>query len=268
MIIILGFFWGSFIAVILYRAMHLIDIWLPLQSITSSSHTRLQRVSWAYLFLGRSQCDHCGAQIRWYHNIPLISYLLLRGRCADCGHKISTFFWFLEWFFLIIAIILHFTVSDLVSQYIYLAAISLLVLIAYIDLYRQVIPDVLSYLLFWLGILYLFVNPVIGLFSVMTALVAYLVLKLLQLIYLLGLKKMALGDADPLLAFALGIWLPLELLPYWFMLSAGTTIAVVMWQHGRQARASDSQPFLWKQHFPFGPGLVLGALLCFIYQQI
>lgn len=264
MIIVLSFFWGSFIGVLLHRSLRLVTIYLRDSQVTPSSYLRLQRSSWTYLLLGRSRCDSCGKSISWFQNIPIISYGLLKGKCSNCKASIPKSFWALEWGFLALGIVLYAFVDDLLLQWIYLVTVSLLLMIAVIDWRHQVIPDVLSYLVFWVGVAYLLITSEPWMNHFLCAVFTYGVLKTLQLVYLLLLKKQALGDADPLLGFALGIWLQLEILPYYFLLAAVLTL-IGVWV---KARFFGQIANPWQQHFPFGPGLVASAILCFLFSRL
>lgn len=263
MIIVLSFFWGSFVGVLLHRFLRLVAIYLRESQPSPSSYLRLQRSSWTYLFLGRSRCDSCGRLIRWFENIPIISYVYLQGRCSNCRAVIPKGFWALEWGFLTLGVFLYILVDDPVVQGAYLLAATLLLMIAVIDWRYQVIPDVLSYLVFWFGVIYLWMTSEPWLGHLLCAVLAYGVLKILQLIYLLLLKKQALGDADPLLGFALGIWLQIEILPYYFLLAAVLTLLGVWIKTRFLAQVANP----WQQHFPFGPGLVASAILCFMFTK-
>jgi prepilin signal peptidase PulO-like enzyme (type II secretory pathway) len=264
MIIVLSFFWGSFVGVLLGRGLRIVDVLLKESSPSPSSFLRLQRAMWAYLFLGRSRCDSCYIQIVWHQNIPLFSYLFLRGKCKSCHQAIPLFLFCIEFLFIGLGLVLHFFEPDFILQLIYLVTATVLVLITVIDLKKLVIPDFLSYALFWLGAGYLFYEQANFLPHLLTAILAYLVLKTLQMIYLIFLKKVALGDADPLLGFALCIWLDIEYLPYCLFLSAVYTMLGIF----LVSRSQRSQGVSWSQHYPFGPGMVLGATTCFVYSQI
>jgi leader peptidase (prepilin peptidase)/N-methyltransferase len=71
---ILGLIIGSFLNVVVYR------------------------LNLAESILGRSQCPHCKAKVRWYDNVPLLSFVLLGAKCRDCGEKISWQYPILEFF--------------------------------------------------------------------------------------------------------------------------------------------------------------------------
>ncbi len=140
---------GSFLGVLIYR--EAVEEG-PKQKAKSLKHNACQYLpSWFY---GRSYCDHCRKPIRWHDNIPLLSFILLRGRCRYCRKKISLQYPLLElltgiqfvWVFLIVRGNINFFsrfegfYSFLMLGYgLLLAAILLMVLVA--DLQYQIIPD-------------------------------------------------------------------------------------------------------------------------------
>ena len=91
-----------------------------------------------------SHCPHCNAEIPFYDNIPLLSYLILRGRCRFCRERISPRYFSVELLMggLAVALLFHFGLS--VAYFVYLAFVAALVVISFIDLDEQLIPDVIS----------------------------------------------------------------------------------------------------------------------------
>lgn len=91
-----------------------------------------------------SHCPGCKAAIRPYDNIPLISYALLRGRCRGCGEPISLRYPFVELLtgIAMVALVLHFGLTPVLP--VYAAFLAALIVITFIDLDHQIIPDVIS----------------------------------------------------------------------------------------------------------------------------
>lgn len=90
-----------------------------------------------------SACPFCGARIRFYDNIPIISYLILKGKCRNCNSGISIRYPIVEFVnaVLYVLILLRFSLNNIYAFLIYLAFISSLVVITFIDLEFQIIPD-------------------------------------------------------------------------------------------------------------------------------
>lgn len=84
-VFILGLVLGSFLSVVFTRL-----------EVAPQKKSRRKRPKRDSIVFGRSRCDHCGTQLPWYDNVPLISYLLLRARCRHCGKEISHYHPLLE----------------------------------------------------------------------------------------------------------------------------------------------------------------------------
>lgn len=91
-----------------------------------------------------SQCPKCHHPIRYRDNIPMISYLLLRGKCRDCGEKISWRYPLVELITAILALLLFLKFDFSVSFLVYFVFTAVLIIITFIDLDHQIIPDVLT----------------------------------------------------------------------------------------------------------------------------
>lgn len=132
LVLVLGFLVGSFLNVCIYR--------IPLEKT---------------IVKGRSYCPSCGAMIRWFQNIPVLSYLLQGGKCASCKARISLIYPIVELLtggvFLAVFLVTGPTVDFLI-----LAAMSaVLIVISGIDLAHKIIPDGLVLFLLGLGVVHL-----------------------------------------------------------------------------------------------------------------
>ena len=91
-----------------------------------------------------SQCPHCQHPIRFYDNIPLISYAVLKGKCRDCGGKISWRYPLVELLTAVLSLFLFIKFGLTLNFLIHFIFVSVLIIIAFIDLDHQIIPDVLT----------------------------------------------------------------------------------------------------------------------------
>ncbi|MEN6375792.1 MAG: prepilin peptidase [Smithella sp.] len=91
-----------------------------------------------------SQCPNCHHPIRFYDNIPLISYLILRGKCRDCGNKISWRYPLVELITAILALLLFAQFYLTLDFLIFFIFTAVLIVITFIDLDHQIIPDVIT----------------------------------------------------------------------------------------------------------------------------
>jgi leader peptidase (prepilin peptidase)/N-methyltransferase len=92
----------------------------------------------------RSQCPHCHHPIRYCDNIPLISFIILRGKCRDCGGKISWRYPLVELITALLALLLFLKFSLTLSFLIFFIFTAVLIVITFIDLDHQIIPDILT----------------------------------------------------------------------------------------------------------------------------
>ncbi|MAH73267.1 MAG: hypothetical protein CBC09_04400 [Cellvibrionales bacterium TMED49] len=173
----------------------------------------------------KSHCPNCKTILKWWQNIPLISFFLLRGRCSTCKKEISLLYPIIEFFAGLITI-LSTTKFGLSSTTIYalIFSYSLLALIA-IDAGHKILPDIITIPLLWMG---LFVNSqdhFTNLHSaVLGALLGYLFLWTVFQMFRLVTGKHGLGYGDFKLLAAIGAWLGWQLLPITLVLSSLTAL--------------------------------------------
>lgn len=208
------------------------------------------------LFVPRSRCPCCGAGIAARDNIPVLSWLWLRGHCRHCGERISWRYPLLELASGVLAVLV---VASLGATPQALAGLVLgwsLLVLTVIDCDHQLLPDILTLPLLWLGLL---VNTV-GLFAPLTSAVAgaaagYLVLWSMYWLFRLVTGRDGMGYGDFKLLAALGAWFGWEALPLLLLIAAGGgalygTGAILLRRQERRAP------------FAFGPFLALaGAVL-------
>lgn len=199
---------------------------------------------------GRSFCDFCKKELKWYDNIPLISFLFCRGRSRCCGKKISIRYPLIE-----IATATSFFVLylfSLPSVYYILCTISLVILV--IDLEYQIIPDELTWIILTLGLLVNTQSPLIVLFPAF-----FVSLLLLSLFLVTRGRGMGLGDVK--LAIPLGLILGLERGIYWLMVSfiLGGIVASVLLLLKRANL---------KTKIAFGPFLIVGFWIVILYSNL
>jgi leader peptidase (prepilin peptidase)/N-methyltransferase len=224
---LLGLCIGSFINVVIYR--------LPRNE---------------SIVTGRSHCTLCGKEIAWYDLFPLVSYLLLGGRCRNCGAPISWRYPLVESMTagLFLALYLHFGPTLTMVKYLFLAA--LLVAVSFIDLERFIIPNslVLSGVIFGVGIIF-FVHDI----SFWSALLgAASCSGLLLLVSLISRGGMGLGDIKLALVTGLFLGWPLGLAGLMIGVCLGGLLGIILLASKIKGR---------KDPVPFGPFIALGTLI-------
>lgn len=150
-----------------------------------------------------SKCPKCLNKLKWYHNIPIISYLFLRGKCAYCHNKISIQYPIIE--FLNAAayggLFLKYGLS--LNLIFYFAFVSLCIVIFMTDIKEKVIFTSHTYILTILGLLYNFLNKNL-LDSIFGAVVGFLFLEILTYLLCKIIKKRAFGEGDSYVLMSLG----------------------------------------------------------------
>lgn len=197
----------------------------------------------------RSHCPHCQHVIRWYENIPVISYLLQRGKCSACGQPISLRYPLVEILSGLLAVTTawHFGVGwQAVGVMTLLWA---LIALSGIDLQVQLLPDSITLPFLWLGIaLNLFHTYTDLESSVIGAMAGYLTLWLVYMGFKLVTGKEGMGFGDFKLLAVIGAWGGWQILP--FVIVASSFIgAIVGIAQGLIGAREKGQPI------PFGPYL-------------
>lgn len=158
-----------------------------------------------------SKCPKCNHRLKWWHNIPLISYILLKGKCYFCNEKISIQYFFVELLtgltFLAVFYKFGYTLQTLVCFGIF----SMFIIMTVTDLKEKVIFDIHSIILGILGILLSILNHTL-INSILGILEGVLIMELLAAVGYLFVKSRAFGVGDTFIAAALGAifgWQPL-----------------------------------------------------------
>ncbi|MBV5309179.1 MAG: prepilin peptidase [Chromatium okenii] len=206
-----------------------------------------------------STCPHCGHRIRAYENIPIISYLLLRGRCSSCHTHISLRYPFVEALtaLLTLAVALQFGMTWQLPAALVLTWA--LIALALIDYDTQLLPDNIVLPLLWLGLL---LNA-FGMFTdsqtaIIGAVAGYLSLWTVFQLFRLATGKEGMGYGDFKLLALFGAWFGWQLLPQIVLLSAltGAVLGVLLIVTGQQRR---------EQPLPFGPFLAVAGWISLLW---
>lgn len=206
-----------------------------------------------------SHCPACGAPIKPQHNIPLISYLFLRGRCNACGTSISIQYPLIE---LLAGLLAGFFVYQygvsINSLYGIIFSYSLLVL-ATIDLHEKLLPDEITLPLLWLGLFANLNNHFVALNSaVLGAIAGYLSLWFVFWAFKLLTGKEGMGYGDFKLLAALGAWMGWQILPMVIFLSTAVSALVGIGAIVFAGRNKDMP-------MAFGPYLAMAGWIAFVW---
>ncbi len=257
---ILGLMVGSFLNVVIHRLPKIMELGWQRQCAELRGEEPVPHAPYN-LVAPRSACPHCSHAITAWENIPIISYLLLRGKCKECGAAISLRYPVVE------------AVSGILCAYgawhfgfgwaaggALLLVWALLALTA-IDIDTQLLPDDITLPLLWTGLLFNYFGVFTTLSSaVLGAIIGYLVLWGVYWLFKLVTGKEGMGYGDFKLLAALGAWLGWQMLPLIILSSSlvGAVVGIfliVALKHGRNIP------------IPFGPYLAGGGLIALFWGQ-
>ena len=258
---------GSFLNVVIYRLPVMMerDWRAQCDEISASPAGELPQGRFD-LMVPRSRCPSCNQQITAIQNIPVISYLLLGGKCGNCKAPISQRYPAVE---LLTAVLTGIVAWRFGFGWEAAAAIALtwtLIAISVIDIDHQIIPDSISLPLIWSGLFLSLFHPLAGaevLFvdaktAIVGGLAGYLSLWSIYHLFRLLTGKEGMGYGDFKLLAALGAWLGWQMLPLIILLSAivGAVSGILMIVTKRHER---SVPI------PFGPYLAAAGWVAMLY---
>lgn len=224
---LLGLIVGSFLNTVIHRLPRMMEREWRTQCAELAGHAAPAEARYD-LIAPRSHCPECRTPIRALHLVPLLGWLVLRGRCAACGTRIGKRYPLIELTtaLLFVACALRFGLSLE-----FLAALvisSMLLALAVIDLDTHYLPDQLTLPLLWLGLAAALVGDLHA--AVSGSIIGYLILWLVYHAFKLVTGKEGMGYGDFKLLAALGAWLgPEALLPIVLAASiAGATVGIAM----------------------------------------
>jgi len=255
---LLGLLVGSFLNVVIYRLPRMMEREWQAQCAELNAQPATENTPFN-LMVPRSACPQCHRPISALENIPLLSYLFLRGRCAGCATPISLRYPIVEavsgglsafaaWHF-------GFGLAGIAALFFIWALVAL----TFIDFDTQLLPDSITLPLLWLGLLLNLNGAFTSLANAVVGAVAgYLVLWSVYWAFKLFTGKEGMGFGDFKLLAAIGAWLGWTLLPLVILLSSlvGAVVGIILivaTRHGRNIP------------IPFGPYLAGGGLIALFW---
>lgn len=223
--LILGLLVGSFLNVVIYRLPLMMErAWqAEAKSVLDQPDDNGDDAAPVFnLSVPRSACPHCNHQIRWYENIPLLSYLVLRGRCSNCKAGISWRYPLVELLTALLCLGVALTLPPSFGMLAWLVFMCALVALTFIDLDTQLLPDQITLPLLWLGLLVSLLgwNTVPLGEAVIGAMAGYLSLWLVFHGFRLLTGKEGMGYGDFKLFAVFGAWFGWQALPIIILLSS------------------------------------------------
>jgi leader peptidase (prepilin peptidase)/N-methyltransferase len=208
-----------------------------------------------------SHCPQCNSPIKVYDNIPLISYFLLGGKCRHCHKSISLQYPLVEAVTMLCSLFLFLRFGPSLSFILYFSFVAALIAITVIDLYHQIIPDVISLPGIGIGLLASLLIPQTTFWSSLIGILLgggsfFLIATLYQWLF----KREGMGGGDVKLLAMIGAFLGWKGVILTILLSSligSITGILVMTLKGKD----------FKYAIPFGPFLSIGAVITLFYQN-
>jgi|TARA_B100000929_G_C15474563_1_gene409017 leader peptidase (prepilin peptidase)/N-methyltransferase len=235
--IVFGSLWGSFANVCIYR--------LP-------ENKGVVR--------GRSSCPKCKNSIKWFDNIPLISFILLKGKCRNCNNPIALQYFIVELIGSISFVAIYHFFGVTLTTLLLLILSVIFIIIFFIDLKHFIIPNVLTFTLMIVGFIKSFdpnlnkaifpnyINSLIG------GVFGYLIIWLIIYFYKKVRKKEGMGLGDAKLLSAIGFWFGWLSIPFTIFISSLVALILVIPSILNKSRGMTSQ-------IPFGPYIIIGCII-------
>lgn len=267
-VFILGLVVGSFLNVVIYRVPKMmLANWqqecFDYVSQTDASVTLQKPEQGPFnLVVPSSSCPHCNAPIRPWQNIPVVSFLLLKGKCGNCKQGISVRYPLVELSCALLSILPAIYFGPTWQALLGMVLLWSLISLTMIDIDHQLLPDSITLPLLWLGLLVNINGTFVPLDkAVMGAVAGYLSLWSVYWLFKLATGKEGMGFGDFKLLAALGAWMGWTFLPMIILLSSlvGAVIGIgSILLTGRDK----AKPM------PFGPYLAIAGFIAFIWGDV
>ena len=241
-VVILGSLWGSFANVCIHR--------LPQNKGVVS---------------GRSHCPKCKKGIVWQDNIPIISYLILKGKCRKCKRKISSQYPMVEMINILLFLIIYFLFGiSLTTILLMILSLSFLI-IFFIDLKHFIIPNSITFSMIALGFIKSFDPNLNSIFpnyinSLIGGLFGYGVIFSIIFFYKQIRKKEGMGLGDAKLLAVIGFWFGWIAIPFVLFLSSIFALVSVIPDLIKKNKKMTSQ-------IPFGPYIILATIFYLVFKN-
>ncbi len=208
-----------------------------------------------------SHCPKCLNTLSWYENIPILSYIILRGKCSHCHTSISIQYPAVEMLTGIVAVAVYCKFNFTIQAGAYFLFAAALLVIIFIDIHHQIIPDIISLPGIVLGFLFSFINSSV---TWQSALIGLLlgggVLYTIAFLYSLLRNQDGMGGGDIKLLAMIGAWLGWQSLPFIILVSSASGSIVGLIAMKWQKKGGSTR-------IPFGPFLSFAALIYTFYSE-
>ena len=251
---------GSFLNVVIYRTPKMMEqewrqdchMFLhPEQAIIDESKLTLSKPA--------STCPKCHTEIRWYQNIPVISWLVLRGKCGSCQNPISIRYPLIELLTALASLVIVSVFGPTLQMLFGLLLTWMLIALTFIDFDTQLLPDRYTLTLAALGLginsYAIYISPT---FAIWGYIIGFLCLWIVYYLFKIITGKEGMGYGDFKLLAALGAWMGPLMLPLIVLLSSlvGAIIGIILLKIRKE-----------NQPFAFGPYIAIAGWIAFIWGE-
>ena len=251
---------GSFLNVVIYRTPKMMEqewrqdcqMFLhPEQAIIDESKLTLSKPA--------STCPKCRTEIRWYQNIPVISWLVLRGKCGSCQTPISIRYPLIELLTALASLVIVSVFGPTLQMLFGLLLTWILIALTFIDFDTQLLPDRYTLTLAALGLginsYAIYISPTSAIWGYI---IGFLCLWIVYYLFKIVTGKEGMGYGDFKLLAALGAWMGPLMLPLIVLLSSlvGAIIGIVLLKIRKE-----------NQPFAFGPYIAIAGWIAFIWGE-
>lgn len=257
---LLGLCIGSFLNVVIYRTPKMMEqewrqdcqmLLHPEQALIDQSKLTLSKPA--------STCPKCHSAIRWYQNIPVVSWLILRGRCASCQNPISIRYPLIELLTAICSLVIALVFGASLQMLFGLLLTWTLIALTFIDFDTQLLPDRYTLTLAALGLAVnsyaIYTSPTAAIWGYI---IGFLCLWIVYYLFKIMTGKEGMGYGDFKLLAALGAWMGPLMLPLIVLLSSlvGAIIGIILLKIRKENKA-----------FAFGPYIAIAGWIAFIWGE-
>ena len=257
---LLGLCIGSFLNVVIYRTPKMMEQeWR--QDCQMLLHPEQALIDQLKLTLSKpaSTCPKCHSAIRWYQNIPVVSWLILRGRCASCQNPISIRYPLIELLTAICSLVIALVFGASLQMLFGLLLTWTLIALTFIDFDTQLLPDRYTLTLAALGLAVnsyaIYTSPTAAIWGYI---IGFLCLWIVYYLFKIVTGKEGMGYGDFKLLAALGAWMGPLMLPLIVLLSSlvGAIIGIILLKIRKENKA-----------FAFGPYIAIAGWIAFIWGE-
>jgi len=218
------------------------------------------------IFFGRSNCSKCKKQINWYDNIPLISFLLLQGKCRKCKSNINFQYFIIELLSGIAFVIIFNFYQNFYDIFLLIIIYLIFLNILFIDLKHFIIPDSLNLLLALTGLIKNFtpisIQPmqISFLNSIIGGLVGFFLIYSIIFLYRYFKNREGMGLGDAKLMVGIGLLLGWQSTPIILFLASILGLLFVIPSLINKTKKLTTE-------IPFGPFIIIGSIFYFIFNN-